>query len=161
MEENDGHQIENDLRRRDKLEKNSLSERERSFEEGGRKSRSLEKVNNYERSEMDKWREEALAKTNFSPMAFLVEEMEVEEELDQRGEEGRKRRRVLDRKRRMEREEKREKRLKTEKSRFRDDFRRHFEDRRDGRKVEEDGRSRKTYGRERENEERKRRQKRP
>ena len=118
------------------MEKTDFSEREKSYEENGRKTTSLGELEDGGRYE--KWRDEALAKTNFSPVAFLMEEMEVEEEeeMEKEEEERRKKRRILDRERESERKEKR---LKTEKLRFRDDFRRHYED-----DIDREGRRRKS-----------------
>ena len=124
LEEDDAGQ------RNEKLEKMEI---EKSYEENGRKSRSLGEVDGGGRDE--KWRNEALAKTNFSPVAFLMEEMEKEEEMEKKEEERRKKRRILDCERQSETEEKRNRRLKTERLRFRDDFRRHFEVERQGGKV--------------------------
>ena len=75
------------------MEKTDFSEREKSYEENGRKSTSLGELEDGGRYE--KWRDEALAKTNFSPVAFLMEEMEVEEEeeMEKEEEERRKKRR--------------------------------------------------------------------
>ena len=59
--------------------------REKSLEKNICESKSMDNDVDPGRNEIERWRKKALTKASFTPMAFLMEEMELEEELEEEG----------------------------------------------------------------------------